>query len=454
VGSTDLLQQVALRIYDTTGMLPVNALRGVQGDYTFVDFIQTPFLHVIKVKPHQTSTKSFMNDKLAIDIKLVAELETSEQVVIDVHRGFVSIQIPRAASDRNKTIYTSNEVPRGNGLRVVLGLDIFNEPVHLNLAGEMNTNLSYLGTPGSGKSVSMARTIVSLVKNNEPGEVKFLLIECAKNGIDLRKFDHIPHLLHPVVTDPAEALHALGYVAYQIKNGKLPFKLIICIDEVAELIRQQPDAIPLLMTLVSTGRATNVVNLLATQLTDKDTIGAGKAVFRQIHNTILGKASNKQLSYVLGNQSDLKAEALTGEGDLLLKSNDITTRFAGVFVTVADVEGLPRVERINHLPINHYTNTPAIIEDTRTLVPSGGQFEARNIPTSILAEGLWSLQRQVDEVEYRDAMRGRAYYVLPASRVKELGRNPATFKDRDQPYITGLYRELWKRGLRLCNRPK
>lgn len=446
----DLLIKTLTRIYDTTGLLPVNAVPG-KGDYIISEIVKTPFLLVIKINPLQVTSTKFTNPKLANDIKLVAELAKTEQVVIDVHKGFVAIQIPKPASERNRIIYTSNNVPRGNGLDVILGLDIYNMPVHFNMGRELNTNLSFLGVPGSGKSVSMSRTIVSLARNNEPDRVKFLMVEVAKDGIDLRKFEHLPHLIHPVITQPNEAESALNYVLAQAKNGKFPFKLVVCVDEIAELIKQSKDTVTSLSSLVALGRAQNVVNLFATQITTKDTLGDdGKSIFSQIHNTVLGKAPNKQLSYILGKDGQLNAEALTGEGDLLLKSNDFTGRFAGVFVTVDDMQGLPRVETINHLPLNHYSNTNAVIEDTRNLVRAG-QFETKEVPAAIVAEGLISLQRQIDESEYRDYMRGKQYFVLPISRVKELGRNPTIFKDRDQPFIVSIYKELLKRGMRLCS---
>ncbi|MFN8459152.1 MAG: FtsK/SpoIIIE domain-containing protein, partial [Anaerolineae bacterium] len=216
-----LLEKIVLRIFDTTGLLPVNAVAGCQGNYQIHEYIVTPFLFVITLNPLRTSTKDFTNDRLMADLKLVADLEASETVAIDVHRGFVCIQIPRPAEERGKLVLTSANVPRGSGLRVPLGLDILNMPVDFNFANEMSTNLSFLGVPGSGKSVAMRRSIVSLARNNAPSEVKFLLIEVAKDGLDLRIFGRLPHLVHPVITDPAEAAAALKFLVESINLGKL-----------------------------------------------------------------------------------------------------------------------------------------------------------------------------------------------------------------------------------------
>ncbi len=442
-----LLQKIILRIYDTTGLLPVNAVQGQAGDYLVNDVFVTPFLFVITLKPIQVSSKQFVNDKLMHDIKLEAGLESSEHVVIDVHRGFVCIQIPLPAEERGKLVLTSANVPRGAALRVPLGLDILNEPVNFNFANEMSTNLSFLGVPGSGKSVAMRRSIVTLARNNSPDEVKFLMIEVAKNGIDLRLFDQLPHLVHPVITDPAEAAEALKFLVNSISQGQLPYKLFVTVDEVAALIAARPDAIGYLMTLVSQGRSQNVVNLLATQLSDRDTLGDGKAVFKQVHSVILGKAANTQLSYVLGNKSGLHADELVGQGDLKLNSVSGTNRFASIFTTLQEIEALPKAPFINRLPLEGPSGPPAPPADA--LINRRGP-QPKPLSEELIAESLISLQRQVDDPIYREDMRGRAYFILPPKRVKELGRNPELYKTNDQPYLVQIYKALRRKGVQLC----
>lgn len=457
---SDILKKIIHRIYHTTGLVPAGIVPN-QADYVLNGVVVTPFLNVIQINPLKSSTKVFTSGQLADDIKLVAGLEQDEYIVIDVHRGFVTIQIPRPASERGKIIYTGNQVPSGHGLRVSLGLDILNQPLYFDFAGQMNTNMSFLGVPGSGKSVSMRRAITVLARNNNPQDVKFMMIEVSKDGLDLRIFGQLPHLVHPVITNAAEAELALNWAVAQINEGKLPYKLVISIDEVAELVNQRPETIPLLQTLVSQGRAQGVVNLLATQITDKDTLKEGRSIFRQVHNVVVGKVTSKQLSYIIGNRGNLGAEALTGKGDLKLTSSDVTSRFAGIFTTPDELRALPALEpeQIARLPLASYRNTEAVVDVARRMpepapvvpVPQRGA-PVRDIPVEIVSEGLLSLQRQVDDREYWESLRGREYHVLPVSRVKEMGRNLVTFKDRDQPYIVELYKILYRKGYRLCNR--
>lgn len=455
----ETLKKIISRIYNTTGLVPAGIIPG-RADYILNGVVVTPFLNVIQINPLKTSTKAWTSGQLANDIKLVAGLEQDEYIVIDVHRGFVTIQIPRPASERGKIVYTGNQVPSGHGMRVSLGLDILNQPLYFDFGGQMNTNMSFLGVPGSGKSVSMRRSITVLARNNNPQDVKFMMIEVSKDGIDLRIFGQLPHLVHPVITNPVEAEHALAWAVAQISEGKLPYKLIISIDEVAELVNQRPETIPLLQTLVSQGRAQGVINLLATQITDKDTLKEGRAIFRQVHNIVVGKVTNKQLSYIIGNRGNLGAEALTGKGDLKLTSSDVTSRFTGIFTTSDEIKALPAIEleQITRLPLGSFTNTTAVIDTAQRLTEpapvmvSQRGAPSRDIPVEIVTEGLISLDRQLKDPAYRQSLQGREYYVLPVSRVKEMGRNLVTFKERDQPYIVDIYRTLYRKGFRLCNR--
>ena len=437
-------RHIAMTIYDTSGLVP--SLPGRPGNYRFRETIVTPFLTVFQIEPGACGTRPFLTQQLRDNLKAVSRIDKGEQVEVDIHRGRIVVQIPLPVSERGRRVYTSNSVPRGRHLRVSLGLDITNHPVYFDFAGEMNSSLAFLGSAGSGKGVSMQRSIAAIAGQNGPDNVKMLMLEVSKQSIDLLVFQNLPHLIHPVIEDLDEAESALGWAAAQTRRGTLPFKLFICVDELGELVTQRPETIPLLQTLVSQGRALGIRNLLATQVADKATIGEGTKVFRQVHNRVLGKVSNKQLSYLLGNASGLHAESLTGKGDLIMSTTEFTTRFAGVMNSPADFESLPRAESIPRLPIGEYTNTAAIAEDTyRSPGP-----DQQVIPADVVAEGLISLQRQMDDPQYRKQMSGKKYFVMPVSKVKAMGRNPAIFRDRDQPQLVRIYKTLLKRGWQLC----
>ena len=65
------------------------------------------------------------------------------------------------------------------------------------------------GARGSGKSTGVNAMILSLIYRHGPGNCRFLMIDSSL--AELSRFDGIPHLLTPVITDPHKALTALAW---------------------------------------------------------------------------------------------------------------------------------------------------------------------------------------------------------------------------------------------------
>jgi S-DNA-T family DNA segregation ATPase FtsK/SpoIIIE len=61
-------------------------------------------------------------------------------------------------------------------------------------------HLLIAGTTGSGKSVGINAMILSLLYRHSPDECRFIMID--PKMLELSVYEGIPHLLHPVVTDP------------------------------------------------------------------------------------------------------------------------------------------------------------------------------------------------------------------------------------------------------------
>jgi S-DNA-T family DNA segregation ATPase FtsK/SpoIIIE len=81
-------------------------------------------------------------------------------------------------------------------LTVALGKDIAGLPVVADLA--KMPHLLVAGTTGSGKSVGINATIISLLYKADPSQVRLILID--PKMLELSIYEGIPHLLAPVVT--------------------------------------------------------------------------------------------------------------------------------------------------------------------------------------------------------------------------------------------------------------
>ncbi len=99
-------------------------------------------------------------------------------------------------------------------LPLILGKNIAGDPVITDLAPM--PHLLIAGTTGSGKSVGLNAMILSLLYRLTPDECRFILID--PKLLELSVYDGIPHLLSPVVTEPAKAVRALKWAVAQMDD--------------------------------------------------------------------------------------------------------------------------------------------------------------------------------------------------------------------------------------------
>jgi S-DNA-T family DNA segregation ATPase FtsK/SpoIIIE len=129
----------------------------------------------------------------------------------------MGIELPNA---RRETVYLreilgSQAFERTPGaLPLILGKDIGGTPVIVDLA--RMPHLLVAGTTGSGKSVSVNAMILSLLYRFTPEQCRFIMID--PKMLELSAYDHIPHLLAPVVTDPRKAVVALKWTVREMMN--------------------------------------------------------------------------------------------------------------------------------------------------------------------------------------------------------------------------------------------
>ena len=77
-------------------------------------------------------------------------------------------------------------------------------------------HLLVAGTTGSGKSVAVNAMIISLLYTLDPQKLKFIMID--PKMLELSVYEDIPHLLHPVVTEPRKAVVALKWAVQEMNN--------------------------------------------------------------------------------------------------------------------------------------------------------------------------------------------------------------------------------------------
>ena len=129
----------------------------------------------------------------------------------------IGIEIPNA---KRETVWLRdlledvNFTDSKNALNVVLGKDIGGKNIYADLA--KMPHLLVAGTTGSGKSVGVNAMILSLLYRMTPEECKFILID--PKMLEFSMYNGIPHLLTPVITDPAKAVIGLKWAVREMEE--------------------------------------------------------------------------------------------------------------------------------------------------------------------------------------------------------------------------------------------
>jgi S-DNA-T family DNA segregation ATPase FtsK/SpoIIIE len=250
-------------------------------------------------------------------------------------RDVVGIEIPNADID---TIYLREILESkifkesSSPLTVALGKDIVGNAFITDI--KKLPHLLIAGTTGSGKSVGINAMILSLLYRNDPDQLKLMLID--PKMLEFAAYEDIPHLITPVITEPAKAISALANMVGEMErryklmadartknienyNDKMkktgdeafPF-IVVVIDELADLMMSGGKEVEhSIARLAQKSRACGIHLVVATQRPSVDVV------------TGMIKANlPSRLSYRVGSRIDSKvildamgADSLLGRGD-------------------------------------------------------------------------------------------------------------------------------------------
>jgi S-DNA-T family DNA segregation ATPase FtsK/SpoIIIE len=237
-----------------------------------------------------------------------------------------------------------------------LGKGIDGNPVWTDLAKMPHVLVA--GTTGSGKSGCVNAILSSILMHASPNDVRLVLVD--PKQVELNHYEHVPHLLTPVVTSPRLAANVLANLIGEMesrygimgaarcrnlaelnraraKTGEAPLPHILCvIDELADLMMVSPAEVEdSIIRLAQKSRATGIHLVLATQRPSTDIITGTIKV--NIPARIAFAVSSQTDSRVILDQGG--AEALLGQGDMLFRGAGTSkmARVQGAFVTEEEI---------------------------------------------------------------------------------------------------------------------
>ncbi|MBK8384870.1 MAG: DNA translocase FtsK [Candidatus Accumulibacter sp.] len=211
---------------------------------------------------------------------------------------------------------------------MLLGVDIEGMPLARDLVEAPHVLVA--GTTGSGKSVCLHALLLSLLTTRSPTRLQALLIDPKR--VEFTPYQASPHLLAPVITDSVEATRCLKNVVKEMESREkllvsrgarewsdlgdsAPPRIVVVIEELADLFAQAPEAEAPLVRLAQKARAAGIHLLLATQRPDAATFsGLLRANVPSRIALTVQKASDSRIVLDEGG-----AEKLLGKGDMLVK---------------------------------------------------------------------------------------------------------------------------------------
>ncbi len=316
----------------------------------------------------------------ALSVRVLAPIPGKPVVGIEVSN-------PRRDKVFIRELLESEDYRRAESkLALALGKDTTGNALVADLARMPHVLVA--GATGTGKSVSMNAMIMSVLFKASPRDVRFIMID--PKMLELSVYEHIPHLLVPVVTDLKKAAAALANIMrememrYRLLHDKgvrnidsynrlirdaalaagepaeaeeqaendvpqpaaggpadplvhrhLP-RIVIIVDELADLMMTVGHEVEESITrLAQKARAAGIHLILATQRPSVDVItGLIKANFpARISFQVTSRVDSRTILDAIG------AERLLGEGDMLYlpPGTARVQRAHGAFVSDADV---------------------------------------------------------------------------------------------------------------------
>ena len=406
-----------------TGLLTAKAtkleetLKNFHVDARVVQVTQGPTVTRYEIQPAvgvKVSSIVRLSDDIALNleaksIRIEAPIPGKAAVGIEVENDSVTMVRLREIIDSEAFKKSKSKIT------FAVGKDISGNAIVADL--KAMPHLLIAGSTGSGKSVCINSIITSFIYKANPDEVKLILID--PKVVELGNYNGIPHLMIPVVTDPAKAAAALNWAVAEMTDRYKKFaeegvrdlesynefvraneepdkvmpQVVIIIDELADLMMAAPSQIEeSICRLAQMARAAGMHLIVATQRPSVDVI-----------NGVIKANIPSRIAFAVSSQVDSRtildmqgAEKLVGKGDMLFNPMGMgkPIRVQGTFVSDGEVhkviefvkeqtaQGKPAYNEDVLTRIEH-SNVQNTAEDTDDLLPDAIELVVRSGQASV-----------------------------------------------------------------------
>lgn len=306
-------------------------------------------------------------------------------------QSLVGIEVPNKSVARVnlRSILESDAFKkRKSNLTIALGQDVAGQAWVANV--NPLPHLLIAGSTGSGKSVMINSVILSLLAQNSPDDLKFIMVDPKR--VELTLYNGIPHLMTPVITETKKTINALRWVVGEMDrrfqvlshSGKrniqsyhadvddsMPY-IVVIIDELADLMSVAAQEVEsAIIRLAQMARAVGIHLVVATQRPSVDVItGLIKAnITARVAFNVASTVDSRTILDTSG------AEKLLGKGDMLFQSAELSKpkRLQGAFVSDEEIQRV--VDHLKGVGQPDYDSTIVDQPPPGVMIGAGGQGE-------------------------------------------------------------------------------
>jgi S-DNA-T family DNA segregation ATPase FtsK/SpoIIIE len=270
-------------------------------------------------------------------------------------KALVGVEVPnqvKAVVSLKEILLSKNYKERKSNLNMALGKDVSGASWIFDIT--KMPHLLVAGATNSGKSVCLNTIIVSLMYQNTPDDLRFIMVDPKR--VELVGYNGMPYLMAPVITDVPKTINALkwclnemdrrfdilsqsGQRNIQLYNEaheiKMPY-LVFVIDELADLmVAASKDIEGSIIRLAQMARAVGIHLILATQRPSVDVI-TGLIKANMPARIAFSVASSTDSRTIL---DSLGAEKLLGRGDMLFMNAELSkpVRLQGAYMSDEEI---------------------------------------------------------------------------------------------------------------------
>jgi len=370
------LHNVVIKPVPPIGLLSAKKGKPTSGDIhanlkiiqdTFADFNIDMEMGEARVGP--TVTQFTLKPPRGVKLSRITALSNNLALNLAAHpirieapipgKSLVGIEVPneKTAMVSLREILESKEFKkREHNMMVALGKDVAGK-VWLADLPKM-PHLLVAGATGSGKTVCVNTMILSLLYQNTAETLRFIMVDPKR--VELTLYDGIPHLITPVITNPAKTVNALKWTVAEMERrfevlqkagnrditsynkshpGKKMPHIVFVIDELADLMATAANDVESgIIRLAQMARAVGIHLIVATQRPSVDVItGIMKAnIPGRIAFSVASVTDSRTILDSPG------ADKLIGRGDMLLSTAALSkpVRIQGCFASEKELKAV------------------------------------------------------------------------------------------------------------------